>query len=330
MAWPTLIVIAFALLAVLAFTATRSAVAASAERLARRVNLRLDDAVRPQVERFERRRQAGSAVGAALGATTALLLMPEGSDIVAFLVMIGVFGGVTVGVALAALGHLRRARSAPAAGATGASASPVASTGRLSPVDVDDLVPRGERYGLRYSAVGAAAVTLAALAVLLPIGGLMPESEPTVIASLALLAIGIAAVIGWELAARRIARIRPVSGDVQALAWSDALRSLTLRDMVAFPLAACLYGPLTLLLATNIGAIDSMTRSIVGFLLSGIVIVAAIIAVTLAIMDASPTSGRSPAQHYQRRLWPEIAVRRAGAVPVAASVGGSGTGGATR
>ncbi|WAB84609.1 hypothetical protein OVN20_03310 [Microcella daejeonensis] len=318
----TLIVIALTLLIVAAFTATRSAVAASAERLARRVNLRLDDAVRPQVELFERRRQLGSGVGAAFGAATALLLVPEDSGIVAFLVMIGLFGGVTVGVALAALGHLRGARSAT---------STVASAGRLSPVDVDDLVPRGERYGLRYTAVGAAAVTLTALAVLLPARGLVPEAEPTVIASLALLAIGIAAVIGWELVARRIARTRPVSGDVQALAWSDALRSLTLRDMVAFPLATCLYGPLTLLLATNIGALDSMTRLLDGVALSGIVVVAAIIAATLAIMQANPTSGRSPAQHYQRRLWPAIAVRRPGAEPVSASsVGVAGsTGGAS-
>ncbi len=193
-------------------------------------------------------------------------------------------------------------------------------------------MPRGERYGLRYTAVGAAAVTLTALAVLLPAGGLVPEAEPTVIASLALLAIGIAAVIGWELVARRIARTRPVSGDVQALAWSDALRSLTLRDMVAFPLATCLYGPLTLLLATNIGALDSMTRSLVGVALSGIVVVAAIVAATLAIVQANPTSGRSPAQHYQRRLWPEIAVRPPGTAPAATSTAepAAGAGGASR
>ena len=307
MNWSLAMVIVLVMLAITTLGSTRSAIAASAERLARRVNLELDDAVRPQVERFQRRRMLGTGLGAALGGAAGVLLAPDGDSITVYAIMIGVFGGTAIGAALAALVHLR-----PAAPRDGASVA------RLAPVQIDDLVPRSERFGMRYTAVAATAVTLTALAVLTSVDALAPTAQTVTVAAIVLLIIGIMSVVTWELLAGRIARSRPVSGDVQALAWSDALRSLTLRDMVAFPLTACLYGPLALLTATTVGAVDSLARTVTGFALGGIVLVAAVIAIVLAIAALNPSSGRHPAQHYQRQLWPEIAVQP-NAAPASAS-----------
>ena len=311
MNWAPLLVILPVLSVVAAITASSSAVAARTERLARRVNLRLDDDVRPKVLRFERRRQLGGWVGASAGAIVAALLAPGGPPVGSFAVVIGMLGGAAVGTALAALVQVRRLHPAATASATAGAregATAGTSTGRLTPVGIDDLVPRFERYGMRYTAAIATAITVIALGFLAAGDALVPEAGRTVAASLVFLALSVIAVLAWELAARRIVRRRPVGGATPALAWSDALRSVTLRDMIALPLIACLYGPFTLLTATGVGTVDSLAHFIVAFTL-GAIVVFSLIAVAIALVVIySPGTGRHPAQHYQRRLWPAIAL----------------------
>lgn len=280
---------------VLAVQLRPRALAASVERLARRVNLALDDEIRAEVELFQRRRLLASGVGSALGAVAAFALSPADSPVRTSAVVLGVFGGVAVGVGFAALAHARRARRVSA---------PV--TGRLTPIEIDDLVPAAERRGMRIAVIVAAAIVLTTngvLALVDELGAVDPAIHVATVGFLGLAVIGVGA---WEGAAPRIARLRPVGGGQQALAWSDALRSLTLRDMVTAPLTAALYAPLTLL-GELVSRADGRLGAIAGAALGAVAIAFAVAVIVMGVVDSAPGSRRNPAQHYQRRLWPELA-----------------------
>ena len=239
---PLLIVMSL-FLAVIALQARTASIAASVERLARRVNLALDDGVRAEVEAFQRRRVLASGVGATAGVATAFALAPADSSVRGAMLVLGAFGGVAVGVAAAALVHAR---------------------------DLDS-VDRGASTGVAL-----------------------------------FLGIGVVSAAAWEVVARRIATSRPIAGGTQALAWSDALRSQTLRDMIALPLMAALYAPITMLAELALSAPPPFDAAIGGAL--GLLALATLLGVgVLAIVQSAPGSTRNPAQHYQRRLWPELA-----------------------
>lgn len=291
---PLLIVMSL-FLAVIALQARTASIAASVERLARRVNLALDDGVRAEVEAFQRRRVLASGVGATAGVATAFALAPADSSVRGAMLVLGAFGGVAVGVAAAALVHARRST---------ANAGPV--TGRLLPVAIDDLVPVGERYGMRIALVVAAVVSLAASGALAALGDLDSVDRGASTGVALFLGIGVVSAAAWEVVARRIATSRPIAGGTQALAWSDALRSQTLRDMIALPLMAALYAPITMLAELALSAPPPFDAAIGGAL--GLLALATLLGVgVLAIVQSAPGSTRNPAQHYQRRLWPELA-----------------------
>lgn len=280
---------------VLAVQLRPRALAASVERLARRVNLALDDEIRAEVALFQRRRLLASGVGSALGVVTAFALSPADSPVRSSAIVLGVFGGVAVGVGLAALLHARRASRASA---------PVA--GRLTPIEIDDLVPASERRGMRIAVIVAAGIVLTTNGVLALVDELGAVDPLVTVATTGFLGLAVIGVGAWEGAAPRIARLRPVGGGQQALAWSDALRSLTLRDMVTAPLTAALYAPLTLL-GELVSRADGLLGAIAGAALGAVAIAFAVAVIVMGVVDSAPGSRRNPAQHYQRRLWPELA-----------------------
>lgn len=305
MTWPTnlvpLLFIAPVLVIALVVQARPRALAASVERLARRVNLALDDDVRGEVTAFQRRRLLASGLGAIAGLAVALALAPVESPARGAALVLGVFGGGAVGVAAAALRHARRAT-----GVARAATGERAVAGRLLPVAIDDLVPAGERLGMRIALVVAGALSLGMTGALAALGGL-DSIDPRVLAGVAVfLGIGVITAVAWEAVASRIASSRPIAGGAQALAWSDALRSQTLRDMVVVPLTAALYAPLTLLTEIALAA-PAPLDSALGAALGLLALATFIVVILLVLVQSSPSSPRNPAQHYQRRLWPELA-----------------------
>ncbi len=305
MTWPAslapLLFIAPVLVIALAVQARPRGLAASVERLARRVNLALDDDVRGEVMTFQRRRVLASGVGAIAGLAVALALAPADSPARGAALVLCIFGGGAVGVAAAALGHARRATGAAREATAGR-----AVTGRLLPVAIDDLVPAGERIGMRIALAVGGALSLGAIGAVAALEGL-EAIDPRVLAGAAVfLGIGVVSAAAWEAVAGRIASSRPIAGGAQALAWSDALRSQTLRDMVVLPLTAALYAPLTLLTEIVLAA-PAPLDSALGAALGLLALAAFIAAIVVAVLQSSPGSPRNPAQHYQRRLWPELA-----------------------
>lgn len=294
-----LLVVAVLLTIVLLVQLSPSSLAASVERLARRVNLALDDDVRAEVVRFQRRRTLSSVLGALAGAGLAFLLVPADWYLRSAVIVLGAFGGVAVGVAVAALRHARRAHR-DAEGQTALSA------GRLTPVEVADLVPPGERRGMPVAVAVSAGMLLLLLGALALAGQLDALTASTVGGGITLLALAGVSTALWRVAAERIARSRPVTGGTQALAWSDALRSVTLRDMIALPLTAAIYAPLVPL-TELITRAEPPLSTIAGAALGLTALAAVAVAiVTAAMFEAGPEHRRS-SRHYQRRLWPELA-----------------------
>ena len=121
-----------------------------------------------------------------------------------------------------------------------------------------------------------------------------------------LLALATAAsLITWSAAGGLLGRGQPANTFIE-LAWSDALRSTTLRSLVSIPgiLAAVSTGVLFLSLseAINLPAPGSVGEILVG----SFTIMGPVLLVTLIGWSATGLRHRSTT-HYLRRLWPETA-----------------------
>lgn len=103
--------------------------------------------------------------------------------------------------------------------------------------------------------------------------------------------------------AERAQRARALSGDDNALAWSDALTSRSIRDLLAIGFA--LTGGSGLIALISIGATfpaDWRTASFVALNAAGPLCILLLVAVTVVI------TVRSPERHVQRTLWPQFAL----------------------
>ena len=301
-----LLVVAVVVALVLLVQLTPASLAASVERLARRVNLALDDDVRDEVVAFQRRRIVASALGALAVSGMVLVLVPTESSLRSGAIVLGVFGGVAMGVAVAALLHARRARRDTERGAEHGASSPTRpTTGRLTPVELVDLVPPGERRGMPI-ALGVAAGLVLVMVLAMVVIGSPDQLDPVVLAgSVGLLLLAAVSTAAWWAIGGRIARSRPIGGGTQALAWSDALRSVTLRDMVALPLTAAIYSPL-LLLSHLLTAAEPPVSTIAGAAMGLLALAAVAGAIVAAVVFEAGPPERRPSRHYQRRLWPEL------------------------
>lgn len=245
---------------------------------ARAVALVLPDALRPVVTERVALRNRGAALGLVAGiATTALVLATNDANSAQFaspfLLIGGAFAGVAVGVALAAA----RA-SAPL--------DPQAvKYARPSAVTLDDYVAPLERAGARIVVALAVITVGAAIATGAAVSGVL----------IGLVVLGVAALIVFEVAGRRIVgRGQPAESPTH-LAWDDAVRASVLRDMVTAPIIL------------GADAVVVAGGALVDHLLGGsdlaqiaIVVVCVLAAAGLAI--ASITS--NPQRYFLRRLWP--------------------------
>lgn len=119
---------------------------------------------------------------------------------------------------------------------------------------------------------------------------------------------GVATFGAWALVAPAIARSRPIAGDASTLAWSDALRAESIRDLLLLPATAALFSLVGTVPAAIVAfTADTRAAADVG-LTASVLIPAAMMIVLVAMQLSSQTSS-----HYQRRLWPELANAEASA-----------------
>lgn len=246
---------------------------------ARKVDLGLDGATEPAVTaRLVRRERAGAAGAVVVGVLAAAIAARadatawESSRL--FAVFIGYLAGHATGYGVVA--WRESARPGPGDGPRLARAS-VPTHG--------DYVARHERVG---AWVTAGLSVLAGAAFLIADGaGLLSGVVP---AGLAVVAIVVppAAVAVDELLARRLLDRPQPAASLSELAWDDALRARTLRDMVTVPLVTGYFAVVTLS-----GGLAPAAAGPAFLVLVAGGLVMAVVSVVIG-----------PERHFRRRLWP--------------------------
>lgn len=280
-------------LVVLAWYSRAAAARSAARTFARKVDLALDSSRELTVgRRIARREQAGVVGGLLVAAATTLAIGArsagdETGRFAVFFLMLAFFAGRAAGCGAVAWWESMRPVDLS-----------LPRIARTSSPDLSDYVPGSERIGSRVVAVAALAVALV-VALLEPsgVGDLAPV--PVWLALTAGVGPAVVCVVG-ELVARRLLRRRQVATSTLDLAWEDALRARTLRDVISVALAAGCYAPLILLGVAGNGFPDGWpVHAAVGVL--DVLVVALLLGMAaMAVLSQV----RRPEAHVRRRLWP--------------------------
>lgn len=266
--------------------------AATARRFARSIDLDLPPTLAPAIgRRLAVRELAAMGTGLLLGwgsvAMLAAAIDPDDAGLLLAAAFLTFLLGHAIGNGVTAWWEVTR---------------PVAPTGprvaRATVLTQGDYVAPVERLGAR---------VLVAVSVVVALGVLVADDAGW-FTGVTLPAFWIAAALvtppallaAHELLAARLVRRPQPAGSALDLAWDDAMRSQTLRDMVTVPLAAGAYAPLAVLGALGEQLDGAWPRSVVFdivhgalFVLLAALLVAAVIAMALR-----------PQRHFRERLWP--------------------------
>ncbi|MCL3861416.1 hypothetical protein [Actinotalea sp. K2] len=267
--------------------------AARAHRFARTVDLALDETNEPAVTRRLARRERAGAIGVIVAVWSVAAWLYVGTDLferityAPFLVVAAVFAGHATGNGVVAWRESTR---------------PTASAGpriaRASTPTHADYVPGYERWST-WVLAGASAL-LAAAAALVDRTGLLDLGE--VPAGLLVLCgvVPAAVVVVDELLAHRLVQQRQVATTSLELAWDDALRARTLRDLTTLSLFVGAAGPVVLSGVISDGLEGGWPANpAVGVTLA----VLPIILVAGAVMTVVSLVS-NPQRHFRQRLWP--------------------------
>lgn len=286
------------LLGMLASTFVPSRGRAMAERFALQVGLALDEDRVPALGRRllvrERLRESGGLVGVVLGGVLAWALESTGAIDplgAGWLLAAGLFGGVAGGIAVAGLLPTALPEGSP-------------RMARTRSVGLDDYISPIEQLGPRALAFAAGLLAILSLA-----AQVLGDGRGTGMWLTAVITGGLTVffiVLGEAAGRLIIARGRPAPSEAD-LAWDDALRSTSYRDLMTAPLylgtQAVLSGILTVAEAlAPLEAQPYLASVTFGVVMTGFIVVI----VVAARID--------PARHYLRRLWPELAARREAAL----------------
>ncbi|WP_250445031.1 hypothetical protein [Actinotalea sp. C106] len=280
---------------------TPSTAMRAAHGYARKVDLALEGEAGERVaERFAHRERAG-AVGAVLGIWLAVLaialgpgLAHEYSSYGVIGVVMGFFAGHAAGYGVVA--WRESLRPAPDG----------ARLARASTPTVEDYVAPHERRGA-WVAAGVSVLTAVGV-VAVHAGGVMDLGPVPWGAVVFAVLVPPLAVVLEEVAARRLVEQRQVAASTLELAWDDALRARTLRDLVTVPLVVGVFGPIGLLGIVGDGLEGGWPANPAVGLVGGLfMVLLGALAVTAMISIALDPQG-----HVRRRLWPvrEDGVRR--------------------
>ncbi|TPW77982.1 hypothetical protein [Schumannella soli] len=176
---------------------------------------------------------------------------------------------------------------------------------RSTAVGLDDYIPRAQLVLLRIGTIGSGvlAALLAAVAVAAP--ATLPAALPLIGTG----AIGVIALIVFEVFGRRIVAARQPSGSPAELAWNDALRSTQLTQLASAPGLLGYYSLLGCAFVVprmvELGGAPGWIGGAIGLIV--VVLIAAVGVLVLTLVW-----GRgNPQTHFLRRLWPEVAAQNA-------------------
>jgi len=271
--------------------------AGAAERMARSVGLRLDDAVRAPVEgRLGARRwwsSLGMGLGALVGAAVAWVENAQGVPSESRFGGFVVLGGVVLGRALGTLVALWRERAVDL--------DPTAPRiARAQTPGVADYVSPVERWGA-WTAAAAAAALAVAVALLVEVEVFGVGRPPAVLLGLTAL-LPAAAMAGFEVVAARVVRRGQLARSPLELAWDDVLRASLLRELVLAALSVA-FAMAVLLVAvaaerTPGGWPENPGVGLINGLFLGVMGAGALLALVSLV--------QRPDRHVMRRLWDEV------------------------
>lgn len=262
---------------------------------ARKVDLALEGVAEHAVaRRLGQRERAGAwigLVGVVLAAAWSLLTPSGPTSFAGLGIAVAYFAGHALGHGIVAWRETSRAT--PAEGPRIARASTPMHT---------DYVARHERWG--GWVLAGATVAIAVGLVVVDATGVALGELPVAL----LVATGVVPVLvmaGYEVAAARLLCRRQVAATTLDLAWDDALRARTLRDMLTAALMVGTCLPVALLAVVQDRAADVWPDEpgwgiAVGVLFVLLVLVGVLGVVSLALR---------PERHFRARLWPQPVVR---------------------
>lgn len=121
------------------------------------------------------------------------------------------------------------------------------------------------------------------------------------------------AIAADELAAARLLRRRQAAATLVELAWDDAMRARTLRDMATVPLVASAYAPLLLLTGIANQLEGGWPANAAIGVANGLLLLLLVGLLGMAILSAA----LGPQRHFRRRLWPQAEAHPTSAPAVA-------------
>ncbi|WP_165067322.1 hypothetical protein [Marisediminicola senii] len=265
------------------------------DKYARRVNLAMTPEVEPLVvARLVAREKSmfsGAMTGIGIGLIGSLLLPGGvGSSLVPLALVAGMLLGLAAGAAVSSVrGQLAVAGDGP-------------RVARMQAPGFADYVGPIERWGAR-GAVILAALSVVGAAIALSVGALgearMSAVDLVGSGAVAGAVASIVALIGAELFAARIVAHRQPAGSTTELAWEDAIRAMTLRDLVSVPFVLGFVSAVMTFLLVGSNA-DTAGAGAPAALVGMAVL---LIVVTTAISLSAASWASKPMQHYWRRLW---------------------------
>lgn len=293
------------LVGMLGLTALPSVRRRAVDRLARRLDLRLEPSLATRIGRRVTLRQRSGLLGALLGVGvgTAILLGQPGPvdgepwlPIDIWMLTGMMFVGSGIGFSLSALVAIPR----PDADAPRVARSRVLGIGDY--VDPFELVPT--------RVLAPTALALAVAANIGALSGAAPASDNSLVpAALVLAVLAIVTLVIFELGARALLRRPTPAVSEQELAWEDGLRATAVRQL--------LTAPLTFSLIAVIWSGFGLLEAIPGQVALVVVNVATPLLTAGLVVIAVLAFARHPERYFRRRLWPYPAVPPARDQPAA-------------
>ena len=175
---------------------------------------------------------------------------------------------------------------------------------RPGAVDLRDYLAPIDLIGGRLAVTAGIIVLTLATVVAVNGQGVSPVSVIFSVGGIVVL-LSIASLIVFEIAARRILDRAQPAASPEALAWDDAIRAMTVREIVTAPLSLGVWGSLAIGILLSDGFSEGNAWPV------GLIVVSVLVLIiALGILVAAVYSIASkPQQHYLRRLWPDVAAQ---------------------
>lgn len=264
------------------------------EKFALNVGLPLPERLAEPIRRRMLSRRRTSTIGGMSGVTVSaivFLVSPASTPEVVLsplVVVAGLLAGWAIGTSVSAF--------RTAAGRTSPDRERYA---RAHAVELGDYISRAELWLARVP-VALAVVAVAAIATLALVGLVHYSGMAALVGSIVVALVAVGTLIVGEVGGRQLVAMGNHVEAPEDLVWEDAVRALTIRELVGAP---TFLGYYALLMAANPLLVSPDDGARIGFAIATL----GIAMITLVVAIGMLVSALAVKRHFLRRLWPELA-----------------------